>query len=317
MGRKADQAIVALPARPKSACASGPPFGELPPHVRAVPAGRDRDRLCPPCRAGGAGGRADRGGVRGARGHAPGHLHRYRRAVQLQPALAAAADRLRPRLPATRQPAGRGARRRRAGGGRDHGGRPRSRARRRPHAFSPRQPAGCQPLSDPQRAAVPQPPRAHGAAQPHHRGPALPRPACRRPQPARPVLGSLAAGDGGAARPGRPLERRRGARGLQRGAARRGDGPSHSRCRGRSCWPARWRSRPGATASCSPSRWRIMACCSREVRRRRRYGRRRRSLPYVASGDVRVRVTGSVALTDEEFASVAEGALAGTSAAWC
>ncbi len=35
-------------------------------------------------------------------------------------------------------------------------------------------------------------------------------------------------------------------------------------------------------------------------------------LPYVANGDVRVRITGSVALADEEFASVAEGALAGT-----
>jgi len=35
------------------------------------------------------------------------------------------------------------------------------------------------------------------------------------------------------------------------------------------------------------------------------------SLPYVQSGDARVRITGQVALADEEFASVAQGAVEG------
>ena len=36
-----------------------------------------------------------------------------------------------------------------------------------------------------------------------------------------------------------------------------------------------------------------------------------RSLPYVASGDARVRITGSVALSNDEFATVAQGVLSG------
>ena len=39
--------------------------------------------------------------------------------------------------------------------------------------------------------------------------------------------------------------------------------------------------------------------------------RRRRAAPWVKAGQARVRITGSVALADEEFATVAEGAVAG------
>ncbi len=42
-----------------------------------------------------------------------------------------------------------------------------------------------------------------------------------------------------------------------------------------------------------------------------------RTLPFVQSGDARVRITGNVALADEEFASVAKGALTGLIGSFC
>ncbi len=41
------------------------------------------------------------------------------------------------------------------------------------------------------------------------------------------------------------------------------------------------------------------------------------SLHFVQSGDVKVRITGNVALADEEFSSVAEGAAVGLAGLWC
>ena len=65
------------------------------------------------------------------------------------------------------------------------------------------------------------------------------------------------------------------------------------------------------SGSCWPSRCWITARCSPAAPPPRRCAQAAAALPYVRSGDARVRLTGQVVLDDEEFATVAQGAVAG------
>ena len=76
-------------------------------------------------------------------------------------------------------------------------------------------------------------------------------------------------------------------------------------------WRARGRARPATTNSCWRSPGSISANCRPAAPRRRCRPAVTGELEFVKSGDARVRITGNVALADEEFATVAEGAVEG------
>ena len=86
----------------------------------------------------------------------------------------------------------------------------------------------------------------------------------------------------------------------------------HSRCPGRRCSAAaRSTISPASTASCWRSRTGFRRAAARRRGDRRDARRCIAKLEFVKSGEARVRITGQVALADEEFATVAQGAVAG------
>ena len=149
------------------------------------------------------------------------------------------------------------------------------------------------------------------AARPHHRCTTLPWPAGRGPQRARPVRGAEPAGDGGGAGGRRSRVLCAGAAGLSPVACRcRGGssgaavvGESVGRAGCRTGWQIPLRAGPG------PPRFHRAAAGAAATQVLRDAISR---LEFVRSGAAHVRVTGSVALADEEFATVAQGIVAGT-----
>ena len=102
-----------------------------------------------------------------------------------------------------------------------------------------------------------------------------------------------------------------GAGGVPPDAGRRRRPAIPRRCRGRTCSAATSPTRPARTVSSWPSPGWTTARWSRAAPPPRAIRAAAAELPWVKAGQARVRITGSVALSDEEFATVAEGAVAG------
>ena len=147
--------------------------------------------------------------------------HRHRPDVLQQPAVAAAGRRAQQGLPAVQRPAGGGDRCARAGAGGCHRRRAGRCVGEGSRAFQLGPPAGRVALPAQGGAAVPRHEAADRPDGPHHRRAAVPRPAGRRSDRARPVLRAFAA------RHGRDQGRRR-SRSLSRFA--RGVPPGDGRC---------------------------------------------------------------------------------------
>ena len=151
-----------------------------------------------------------------------------------------------------------------------------------------------------------------GPAQPHHRRAAVPRPTGGGPERARAVRGPGSAGHRGAARPGRS-----GGRSPGRCMASRRRSPTAASGHPQ---PLSWQELLTGDLGAKAGRYRfVLANVKLNFASFAPGGAATRAmraaiarLPDVRDGSARVRITGGVALTDEEFGTVARGMAIGT-----